>query len=547
MTADTLNRDELDVQANVRDAMALEDRVIGKVLARRAAKNGDRVWMISGDRKVTFSEADRLVNGYARGLAAVGLAKGQTLALVMYPSIDAILIGLAATRLGAIFTTICTDYKREFLSEALEQADSEILVIDGELSDRLDALGDLGPVKHVFVHDEPSPDAKTARASSADLLQSGFEPVEDVAVWSDVAQIWWSSGTTGKPKGIMHSHSSVLRLGADNGKNLVEDDILYVCTPIYLGSPWSGAIWASLVAGVGAAIDKEFSVSRFWDRIRHYNATSFMTLGAMHIHLWRAPPKPNDADNRLRRAICFPMPYDILPQFKERFGIGYMSQGYGQSETFLVFDAPDDGTKWVGSALGRPVEWYEVKLFDTNDQEVPVGEVGEICIRPKEPGVMFSGYFRQPEVTLQAWRNLWHHTGDMATRDESDIHYFADRKKDYIRYKGRNISMNEVETIVARHDGVLDVAGYGIQSEELESEAELMIAVVARPGSGLTPLELAKFVNDNAPYYFVPRFIELMDELPRNPHGRVKKPDLRERGVVPTTWDSKAVGFKAQR
>ncbi|MET0984509.1 MAG: AMP-binding protein [Steroidobacteraceae bacterium] len=529
---------------HVYDISALEDRVIGKVLTRQAEVIGDHVWLMSGERRVTFAEANRLVNAYAHGLKRQGVQAGQTIALVMYPSIDALLIGFAATRLGAVFTTVNTDYRGEFLSEALRQTQARLLVIDAELADRLAAL-DLGSIEHVYVHGDDG--AASALKPASDLLRHGDAPLPEVATWSDVAQIWWTSGTTGKSKGVMHSHSSVLRMGRENVKPLLAGDVLYTCTPIYLGSPWSGAIWASLVGGVSAAIDRHFSVSQFWDRIRHYRATQFMTLGAMHIHLWRAPPQPNDADNTVRRAICFPMPYDILPLFKERFGIASLPQGYGQSETFQILDAPDDGTKWHGAALGRPVAEYDVKLLDANDREVPVNEVGEICVRPREPGVLFSGYFGMPEMTLATWRSLWHHTGDMATRDENGIFYFADRKKDYIRYKGRNISMNEVEAVVARHPLVLDVAAYGIQSEELESEAELMLAVVLRPDSPVTPFELAHFINENAPYYFVPRYIDLAAELPRNAHGRVIKPELRERGVTASTWDRERAGFKPRK
>ena len=535
-----------DQPLNLQDMSRLEDRVVGRVLARQAAEIGDRVWLVSGERAVTFAQADRLVSGYAAGLRALGLEKGQTLALVMHPSIDTLLIGLGAARLGAIFTTISTDYRGEFLREALEHAQSAILVVDAELTERFDALADLGPVRHVLVHGD-APELKAGRRASSDLLAHGYAPIEEVAAWNDVVQIWWSSGTTGKPKGVMHSHSSVLRMGWDGCEEMAGDDVAYVCTPMYLGSPWSGGIWSSLVGGYRTAIDREFSVSRFWDRIRYYGATKFTTLGAMHIHLWRAAPKPDDLDNRVRQAVCFPMPYDILPLFKERFGIREMAQGYGQSETFRVFEAPDDGTKWVGAALGRPVPWFEVKLLGENEQEVPVGEVGEICVRPREPGILFSGYFGAPEETLRAWRNLWHHTGDMATRDAQDVHYFADRKKDYIRYKGRNISMNEVENVIARHAAVLDVAAFGIQSEELESESELMVAVVNRPDATLTQAELAQFINDNAPYYFVPRYIDFLGELPRNPHGRVMKPQLREKGVTPDTWDREKAGFKPKR
>jgi crotonobetaine/carnitine-CoA ligase len=532
---------------NIQDISCLENRVIGKVLAAQARDIPESIWMLSNDRKVTFSEADRLVNGYAAGLRSCGVKASDTIALVCHPSIDAILIGLAATRLGAIYTTISTDYRGEFLKESLVASRAEILVIDRELSDRVDDLDSRGAVKHIFTLNEDEDSTATKYPDASQLLAHGDAPIEDCGKWSDVAQIWWSSGTTGKSKGVMHSHSSVLHLGAQNAATARAGDIMYVCTPIYLGSPWSGAIWASLVGGLTAAIDRQFSVSKFWDRIRFYNATQFLTLGSMHIHLWRAPLKDNDRDNKVWKATCYPMPYDILPRFKERFGIEQLPQGFGQSETFQIFSAPDDGTKWHGAALGRAEPWYEVKLFDPNDQEVDVGEVGEICVRPREPGIMYSGYFNMPDFTLDTWRTLWHHTGDMATRDADGIYYFADRKKDYIRYKGRNISMNEVEAIIARHPAVLDVATFGIQSEELESEAELMAAVVLQSGQMLDALTLAEFINENAPYYFVPRFIDFVIELPRNAHGRVLKNDLRDRGVTSTTWDQTAAGFKAKR
>src|SRR6185369_1371630 len=153
-----------------------------------------------------------------------------------------------------------------------------------------------------------------------------------------------------------------------------------------------------------------------------------------------------------------------------------------------------------------------------NDLPVPVGIGGEICVRPREPGHLFLGYFGDPQRTLDAWTSLWHHTGDMAVQKEDGLYYFADRKKDYIRYKGRSLSMFEIEQVVDKHEEVADVAAYGIQSEELESEAELMIAVVRRPGSSVSAEEIARHVNDNAPYFFVPRFVRFIPELPRNAH-----------------------------
>jgi crotonobetaine/carnitine-CoA ligase len=238
----------------------------------------------------------------------------------------------------------------------------------------------------------------------------------------------------------------------------------------------------------------------------------------------------------------------MVPKFRSRFGIEHLDQAYGTSETFVVFQAPDDRvTPWQGAALGRPVDWLEVKLMDEFDREIPVGDAGEICIRPKGPGLMFVGYFNQPEVTVATWRNLWHHTGDMAFRDEEGVYYFADRKKDYIRYNGRNISMFEVEGVAQQHPDVEDVAAYGTASDTLESEAELTLCVVAKSGRQVSPEAVATFINENAPYYFVPRYIEFAEALPRNAHGRIMKHILRDRGLLPDAWDRKKAGFTTRR
>jgi len=193
------------------------------------------------------------------------------------------------------------------------------------------------------------------------------------------------------------------------------------------------------------------------------------------------------------------------------------------------------------------VWWLDVRLVDEHDRVVPVGEIGEIVVRPREPFVMYEGYLNAPEATISTWRNLWHHTGDLARQEADGQWFFADRKKDYIRHKGRNISMTEVEGVLQRHPAVAEVAAFGITAEELETEAELAVAVVVRSGQDVTCDGLARFVNEHAPYYFVPRYIELVDEIPHNAQFKVNKLALRERGITPATWDRDAVGFVVNR
>lgn len=529
------------------DVSTPEDRVVGKVLSDQARHIPDLVWLASGDRRVTFAQADALVNRYARGLVAAGVGKGDPVAMVVDPSIEALLVAMAVTRVGGLFTTINTDYHTAFLEEALAMTAGKLLVIDAGLLPRLDALATLAGIERVVAIGDAPPIRAVAHVPLGDWLAFPADPVDEQSTWLDPVQCWWSSGTTGKPKGIVHSHSAVLMQVNCYERGFEAGEVLYSCTPFYLGSPWSGTVWPSLLWGFTAAIDARFSVSRFWDRIRHYGATRAFTLGAMHILLWKQPPTERDADHGLRQFLAIPMPSDLLPKFKKRFGIATMSQGYGTSETFRIFDSPDLDQDREGALLGTPLPHYEVALLDPLDKPVPDGVAGEICVRPKEPGRLFLGYFRDPERTLEAWSSLWHHTGDMAVRQADGLYYFADRKKDYIRYKGRNISMFEVEAVVDRHDEVADVAAYGIPSEELDSESELMIAVVRRPGSALTAEAVARFVNDNAPYFFVPRFIDFIDEMPRNAHGRIQKEDLRARGVGDGTWDRDAAGFEVRR
>lgn len=158
----------------------------------------------------------------------------------------------------------------------------------------------------------------------------------------------------------------------------------------------------------------------------------------MHVYLWQAPPRPDDADNPVRVAGAVPMPAALREPFKRRFGIEALYEGYGQSEVMTLLTRVDDGTvAWAPDAAGVPAPGIELRLLDDDDREVGVGEVGEFCVRPDEPDVLFNGYFHNPEATLAAYRNLWYHTGDLGRRDGHGQYFFVDRKADYIRYKGR--------------------------------------------------------------------------------------------------------------
>lgn len=536
------------------DLSRLTDRVVGRILTEQAAHAGDARWLMSDDRVVTFGEARDAVSRIATSLAGFGVGRGDVVAVHMDASIDLVLAGIGTSELGARFAPMSTDYHGAFLSRNIAASTAEVLFTDARHAGQYASLEDLGRVRHLVVTGKTDLDPLRRPGLAVhdfdELLASEPIALPSVARHDDVLMMWWSSGTTGAPKGIMQTHAGLMRSAAYwiRDRDIREDEVWYSCLPMYLGGAYTTALWPSLVSGTAVGIDARLSVSRFWDRVRHYGATQIFTLGAMHMFLLQAPERPDDRDNPVRCAVPVPLPWSQVPRFKERFGIPDVQQAYGQSEVpCRIFAAPDDGTPWRDNAIGRPVPWLDVRLVDENDEDVPVGEVGEIVVRPKEPNLLFAGYFDAPDVTARTWRNLWHHTGDLARAEPDGQYFFADRKKDYIRYKGRNISMVEVEAVVAGHPDVAEVAAFGRQSAELESEAELALAVVARAGASLVADGLARFINDHAPYYFVPRYIEIVEDLPRNAQFKTDKVSLRSRPLADGVWDRDTAGFEVSR
>ena len=183
--------------------------------------------------------------------------------------------------------------------------------------------------------------------------------------------------------------------------------------------------------------------------------------------------------------------------------------------------------------------------MDEHDIEVPRGSVGEICVRPRDPWEIMVGYWRNPEATARAFRNLWYHSGDAGYMDEEGRLYFVDRVSDSLRRRGENISSMEVEDVVNQHPAVMECAVFPVWAEE--SEQEVMAAVVIQAGARLDPEEFTRFCNERMPYFMVPRYVDVVDEIPKTPTGKMEKYRLRERGVTGTTWDRVAAGIRLAR
>jgi crotonobetaine/carnitine-CoA ligase len=437
------------------------------------------------------------------------------------------------------------------LEYIVDHADARALVVDEVFLPHIGAVVDLLPkLQHVVVNrNEPGEGpvelpARLAVHDLADLYLTPGPPPAPRLQRSDTAVVLHSSGTTGPPKGVVLSHAAVLHLT----RHLVwlmdytADDRLYTAFPLFHNNAMYTSVCAALEAGGSLVMDKRFPVSSFWELTREKEITAFNYMGALLMMLHKQPERPDDADNPVRIAFGAPCPVEIWEDVERRFGFELV-EVYGMTEAPMICENRLDDRK-LGSA-GRGSMTYEVRIVDEDDEPVAPNTPGEIVARPKVTGALFSGYYKRPEDTAEAWRNLWFHTGDRGVLDDDGFLYFIDRMKDCIRRRGENISSWEVESTINTHPAVVESAAYGVASDL--SESDVMVAVVLRPGETLEPPELLDFCHGKLAHFAVPRYVRFLKALPRNHAERVQKVELREQAITPDTWDREAHGYKVAR
>jgi crotonobetaine/carnitine-CoA ligase len=356
---------------------------------------------------------------------------------------------------------------------------------------------------------------------------------------SDTACIMYTSGTTGPAKGVLmpHAHCFLFGLGTIDNFKLTSEDRFYICLPLFHANGLFMQLGATLIAGAGAALRERFSASAWIADIRRFEATASNLLGAVTAFILAQPPAADDRDHRLRVVGAAPDAPAHDTALRERFGIADVVPLYGMTEVNIPLYGelghPRPGT--CGKVYAR---YFEVEVRDPEtDQALPPGRVGEIMVRPKASFGFTTGYHGMPDKTVEAWRNLWFHTGDAAVMEDDGYITFVDRMKDCIRRRGENISSFEVEAAIERLAGVTEVAAYAVPADIEGGEDEIMLAVVPAPGAEVTAAEVAAQAEKELPRYAQPRFIEILPELPKTPTGKVQKAKLRGRGVAETTWD----------
>lgn len=490
--------------------MAFDDNGFVGLLRERALSQADTVYARFNGAPISYAQIDGQASAFAAHLRAIGLKPGDRAAVMMRNSVAALAVVFGLAKAGIAWVPVNAQQRGEGLRYLLSHPQPKLIVVDADLAALVEEAKPAEPAPAVLVN---------AEGGALDaILRSGSGFDEAAPAADAVFAIMYTSGTTGRPKGVIVSHR-MLRLAAE-GVGLVSaavpGDVLFVWEPLYhIGG--AQLLPLPMIRGVSLAMVERFSASRFWQQVREEGATHIHYLGGILQILLKQPPGELDRSHGVRIAWGGGCPPDIWPQFQSRFCVE-IRECYGMTEASSITTCNDSGA--VG-AVGRPMPWFTVDLLDGEGRHVPQGERGEIVVRSSKPGAIFPGYLDNPEATARALRDGALHTGDVGSLDAAGNLIFHGRMTDSVRCRGENVSAWEVEHVAAEHEAVEDCAMIGVAAEIGEQEIKLFVK--PRPGSGIDPEALSRWLAERLAPYQNPRYIAVVDEFERTASQRIMK------------------------
>ena len=525
------------------------------VLRHRAGTHGDRTYLDvpSTGEAYTYAETLELAERVARGLLGAGGTPGDRL-LIMLPNCSAyVLAWLGSSLAGMAEVPINTAYRGTFLEHQASTVAPRLALIHPDYAARFaESAGAVATVQRFYL---AGSDGDGRAAAAAMLREAGFavsdweellapEPRSAAGLpavrHSDLGSVFFTSGTTGLSKGVMMPHAH-MHLFADQCVSLTrlsDADVYMSAGPLFHGNSHFLAAHPALIAGARYVLQERFSASAWAGQIRDCGATVTNFVGVMMDFVWQQPARPDDADNDLRCVFAAPTASGILDAFKRRFGVEAFVEVFGLTETCMPILSPYGEERPPGAAGLANADWFDVRLVDPEtDEEVAVGELGELVVRARHPWTQSVGYYNMPAETQEAWRNLWWHTGDGLRRDAEGWYYFVDRLKDAIRRRGENISSYEVEQALLGHPAIAEVAVVAVPADQEAGEDEVLAVIVPEPGVEIDAPDVWAFADRRLPYFAVPRYLRFIPELPRTPSEKVRKVELRAAGTGAGTHD----------
>ena len=526
------------------------------------------------DRHLTYKEFNQLANRIAHNLRAMNVTKGDHVSLFLSNPLITILVMLSLWKIGVVFCPINFLYKGRLLSYQINDTKPKLLITENGREPILNEIRSEIVGLPIIVH-RPKKGEHDFRQENANLKldnsfkQTSFDellagndsnPDTDLNYW-DTASIIYTSGTTGLPKGVVQSFRWLQNYCYYGVKLLHPEDVVYCDLPLYHVGGAYALVGRAAWRGCTVAVWDRFSASNFWKRIKVSQASYTLLLDTTMPWLLQADEKPDDRYNTLRRAHMQPLP-EYHYQFAKRFGLDFVNVGYGATEIGYVCAAMIDesingeGTPeelWKGYTrdemiavahrlgmpvvpgntqikkgfMGKPSIFHEVSIVGEHDEELNPGEYGQIALRSRLPYVLFNEYLRKPDITVETFRNLWFHAGDVAYKDEEGMLYFVDRRGGFIRVRGENISSYQIENIINSHPKITVSAAFPVRAE-VGLEDDIVVYIISAPGQKLDEKEFRGWIEAEMPKYMRPKHIRFIDALPQTPTNKVEKYKLKE-------------------
>ena len=500
------------------------DYTLCGAFASREQRDPRRPFMLFGDKTWSWREFASAVDTAARLLVARGVRKGDRVALIARNSDGHVLLLFALARIGAIMVPVNPEFGVNEAGYVLNHAQVSAVACSADtLAVAQEACGKLKPWFTLL-------DGAQADVPDFFDLVAQAPPVAlpDEVNAEDTCLIVYTSGTTGFPKGAMHSQRSFVTSGEAFVQRiyLQDDDRVMVVLPLFHINALFYSVAGTLVAGCSMAIVPKFSASSFWQTAVDVQATEVNIIEAVGTILQNRPRSEFRPEHKIRRV--YGVRQNVADTFRSEFGIPNLVGGFGMTEIPGVICNPFEGPQKPGSMgpisrhpdPNRP--WAACRVVDDEWRDVGVGEVGELIV--KTPLIM-QGYYRDPEQTRATFRDGWFFTGDLVRRDADGYFYFVSRKKDIIRRRGENIAGAELDRVIGSHPDVHEAAAIPVPAEL--GEDEILVAVVLKTGHHLTAQEIARWCSERLAPMKVPRYVLFLDELPHTPTHKVAKQVLK--------------------
>lgn len=510
-------------------------RTVPHLLVQSARIYSPYVAITDGQKSVLYRDLPSLASSAASKLQNFGVAPQDRVMVVAENSFELLELLLGAAWLGAILVPVNPASRAGQLRYLVESTEPKIILVDESVQSRWNSSGD----QEYFDFS-----TRLIPKTTFEFTEVSDTEIDSVLSRSDpgtILAILFTSGTTGKPKGVMCPNGQFIRWGEVVGSMLKMSpgEVAQTTLPLFHTNALN-ALMQCLIHGSTFYLAPRFSVSQFWPRIVDSGATITYLLGAMVTMLTAAPPSALDRAHKLRVALAPGTPPKILEEFESRFGVRLM-EAHGMTETNAAI-GPFRDEQRLGF-MGKVLEGFDAKVIDFDGNQVPDGEPGQLLLSTSTPHAFASGYWRLPEESAKAMADGWFHTGDRVVC-EAGWYRFVDRIKDVIRRRGENISAWEVEQALESLEPVYAAAVVPVPSELGEDE---VMAFIIPSGDTPDPIHLLNACANLLPHFAIPRYVEFVSELPLTETGKVRKVELRERGVGKETWDAQRVGYVAKR